>query len=97
VERKRPIQSSSCSGELDAALFNLPTHVPSYHALTKWAQRAGITKPISFYVSWHTFATLALTYGADLYTVSKLLGHASVRTMDVDEKKRAAVELIPEL
>ena len=89
-------------GEPDAAVFNLPTHAPIYHALTKWAQGAGVTKPTSFHVSRHTFATLALTYGADLYTVSKLLGHASVRTTEVygkivDEKKKAAVELIPGL
>lgn len=89
-------------GEPDTPVFNLPTHAPIYHALTKWAQKAGVTKSISFHVSRHTFATLVLTHGGDLYTVSKLLGHASVRTTEVygkivDEKKRAAVELIPEL
>ncbi|MEP7218966.1 MAG: site-specific integrase, partial [Bacteroidota bacterium] len=89
-------------GEPGKCVFDLPTHAPVYHALTKWAQVAGVTKPISFHVSRHTFATLALTFGADLYTVSKLLGHASVKTTEiygqiVDEKKRAAVELIPEL
>ena len=43
-----------------------------------------------------------LTYGADLYTVSKLLGHANMRTTQiyakiVDENKRKAVNLIPSL
>lgn len=47
-----------------------------------------------------TFATL--TYGADLYTVSKLLGHTNIRTTQiyakiVDESKRKAVNLIPKL
>lgn len=43
-----------------------------------------------------------LSYGADIYTVSKILGHTSVRTTQiyakiVDENKRKAVNLIPEI
>jgi len=43
-----------------------------------------------------------LTYGTDLYTVSKLLGHCNIRTTQiyakiVDEQKRKAVNLIPKL
>ena len=44
-------------------------------------------------------ATLTLTYGADLYTISKLLVHANVKTTQiyakiVNENKRKAVNLI---
>lgn len=64
------------------------------------ARHAGINKKVSFHVDRHTFATLTLTYGADLYTVSKLLDHCNVRTIQiyakiVDESKRKAVNLIP--
>ncbi|WP_347035239.1 tyrosine-type recombinase/integrase [Bacteroides ovatus] len=54
------------------------------------------------YVSRHTFATLSITYGADLYTVSKLLGHADIKTTQIyadviNEKKRDAVNAIPSI
>ena len=58
--------------------------------------------PITFHVSRHTHATMMLTLGADLYTVSKLLGHKNIATTQiyakiVDKKKEEAISLIPNL
>ena len=63
------------------------------------AQQAGIEKNLTFHCSRHTFATLTLTAGGDIYTTSKLLGHTSVLTTEiyaevVNEKKVAAVNLL---
>ena len=48
------------------------------------------------------FLTYCEDMAADLYTVSKLLGHSNIRTTQiyakiVDESKRKAVNLIPKL
>ena len=71
-------------------------------ALTQWMLKAGITKPITFHCSRHTFATIQLTLGTDIYTVSKLLGHSELKTTQIyakiiDEKKQDAVNKIPNL
>ena len=70
--------------------------------LKEWVKEAGITKNITFHCARHTNATLMLTYGADLYTVSHLLGHTSIKTTQiyakiVDENKLKAVNLIPKI
>ncbi|WP_305155174.1 site-specific integrase [uncultured Alistipes sp.] len=70
--------------------------------LQHWAKVAGITKHISFHLARHTHATMMLTLGADLYTVSKLLGHKNIATTQiyakiVDKKKEEAIGLIPNL
>lgn len=58
-----------------------------------------LAQPISFHKARHTFATMMLTLGADLYTTSKLLGHTQVKTTTiyakiVDKKKDEAVNLV---
>ncbi len=83
--------------------YKLPDQVNNADVRLKTlVKKAGISKNVTFHVARHTFATLTLSYGADLYTVSKLLGHSSVRTTQiyakiVDESKRKAVNLIPKL
>lgn len=63
--------------------------------LLKWITRAGITKDITFHCFRHTYATLQLSMGTDIYTVSKMLGHRELKTTQVyakiiDQTKRDA-------
>ena len=86
----------------DPVFTALPTEPAMNRTLKAWARRAGIDKDITLHTARHTYATTLLTKGADLYTVSKLLGHSEVATTQiyakiVDSKKVAAVNLLNNL
>ena len=61
-----------------------------------------LASPCIFHSARHTHATMMITLGADLYTVSKLLGHTNIQTTQiyakiVDESKEKAIDLIPDI
>lgn len=60
-------------------------HSPSCtnKAVQEWVLNAGIHKKISFHCARHTFATMMLDLGTDIYTVSKLLGHRDLSTTQI--------------
>lgn len=63
----------------------------------RWVEEAGISKHITFHCFRHSYATLQLANGTDIYTVSKMLGHTNVKTTQiytkvVDAKKEKATE-----
>ena len=89
-------------GADNAVIFPLPALSNVNKHLSRWAKDAGIKKHITFHCARHTFATMMLTLGNDIYTTSKLLGHRSIMTTQiyakiVDEKKKKAVESIPDI
>ena len=70
------------------------------YVLRDWIETSGINKSVTFHTSRHTFATLGLTNGVDLYTMSKLLGHKTISATQiyakiVNEKLRNAVAMLP--
>ena len=67
--------------------------------LNRWLKEAGIDKKITFHSFRHTYATLQISGGTDLYTVSKLLGHKNIQTTQiyakvVDHVKSKTVDII---
>ncbi len=83
----------------DEPIFSLPTGTSIASNIAVWMEDAGIRKHITFHCARHTFATMMLTLGADIYTTSKLLGHTNVQTTAiyakiVDQKKVEAISLV---
>ncbi len=79
-------------------------HSPSCtnNTIKLWVVRAGINKDITFHCGRHTFATMMLDLGTDIYTTSKLLGHRNISTTQIyakvlDKNKQAAVARIPNI
>lgn len=85
--------------EEEAVFSTLPCEDTCNALIKPWIKEAGITKHVTYHVSRHTFATMMLTLGADLYTVCKLLGHTDVKTTQIyakiiNKKKDDAIGLI---
>ena len=81
------------------SVFSLPSQSSVNETLKTWAKKAKVDKNVHFHISRHTFATSLLTKGADLYTVSKLLGHTDISITQVyadivNQKKVEAIDLL---
>jgi site-specific recombinase XerD len=68
-----------------ASNFILPvSYITNYNdKLKKIAVQTGISKKMSSHLARHTFATLTLTKGVSIESVSKMLGHTNIRTTQV--------------
>lgn len=80
-------------------IFDLKDNSTENSRVKAIAKAAKINKNISFHTARHTFATMLLTKGADLYTVSTMLGHSNISTTQiyakiVDSKKDQAASLL---
>ncbi|MCR4995306.1 MAG: site-specific integrase [Bacteroidales bacterium] len=87
-------------GAADDFIFHLPSDTMCLKALRRWTKKAGIEKHITWHCGRHSFATLALTNGANIKVVSSLLGHSSLRHTEVyvravDDLKRKAIDSLP--
>ncbi|MFH1052254.1 MAG: site-specific integrase [bacterium] len=67
-----------------------------------WAKEAGIDKRLHFHVSRHTFGTMAITFGVDIYSLKEMMPHKTLNmTMHyakiVDAKRKAEAMKLPTL
>lgn len=83
----------------DGRVFPVPNYQSCMDSLKRLGKKCGITKPLSWHCFRHSYATLQLAGGTDIYTVSKMLGHTNVKTTQIytkviDAKKEKAAETI---
>lgn len=96
-DNRHPVGNSA--GE---TVFPLPTNSTLGRILRQWTTEAGIMKHVTFHTARHSYATMALSTGADIYTISKLLGHRNITTTTiyaavVDSQRDAAVDNVSRL
>lgn len=87
---------------LDARIFEVPSYMSCMSHLKKWIKASGIKKKISWHCARHSFAVNVLSKGANIKTVSSLLGHTSVRMTErylhvVDSLKQDAIDSLGEI
>ena len=69
---------------IDDKLFHIPTGGKTTNHLRQWMLNANIKKHITFHCARHSYAMLHLDeMDTDIYTLSKLLGHAEIKTTQI--------------
>ncbi|SFS79163.1 site-specific integrase [Lutibacter maritimus] len=86
-------------GKNESTIFKGLEYSKTARFVKIWIEDAKIYKKISFHNFRHSYATLQLANGTDIYTVSKLLGHKNVNTTQIytkvlDKNKIAAANRI---
>ena len=67
-------------------LFDIGSYNMVNRRIKTVAKRCGIEKTVSFHLSRHSFAVLALNYGMPIESVSKILGHTNITTTQIYAK-----------
>lgn len=67
----------------DNRILPVPSNQKMNAYLKEIGTLCGIDKEISFHLARHTFATLTLSKGVSIESVSKMLGHTNIRTTQI--------------
>ena len=67
----------------DGKLFPMLTNQKTNSYLKEIADICGIKKNLTFHLARHTFATMSLSKGVPMESVSKMLGHTNIRTTQI--------------
>jgi site-specific recombinase XerD len=67
----------------DGSLLPLVNNCNTNRGLKKIGALCGIKKKLTFHLARHTFATLTLSKGVSIESVSKMLGHTDIKTTQI--------------
>jgi integrase len=82
-----PRQIMVRSGSREAEhVFNVPSNSCCNDHLIDMGHRCGIVTHLTFHIARHTFATLSLSKGVPIETLSSILGHTNIRTTQIYAK-----------
>ncbi|MDR1553799.1 MAG: site-specific integrase [Prevotellaceae bacterium] len=87
TEALKFVGEQGTAADSDRVFAKLPQNKYCNVVLKEWAGAAGITtKHVTFHVARHTAATMILSLGGAIETVSKILGHSEIRTTQIYAK-----------
>ena len=89
-------------GKREGKIFHLPCDSTIGRTVKKWTEQAGITKHVTFHTARHSYATIALMTGVDIYIISRQLGHKNIQTTTiyatvVDAQRDAASDSVSKI
>lgn len=64
-------------------ILPVPSNQKMNAYLKEIGDTCGINKELTFHLARHTFATLTLSKGVSIESVSKMLGHTNIRTTQI--------------
>ena len=67
----------------DGKLFPILTNQKTNAYLKEIADLCGVKKRLTFHLARHTFATMSLSKGVPMESVSKMLGHTNIKTTQI--------------
>jgi len=96
------LKEQHSDGYTDGKVFNLHILDATRKQINKWVKAAKIKKHVTWHVGRHTFATMALTYDIDIYTLRDLLGHKDLKNTQIyakiiNKKKDEAIDKLPRI
>lgn len=101
ADQARELVGEQGKAKMSAPVFEFPYGDDVFNGrLLKWVKSAGIDKHVTSHIARHTFATMLITQGNDLYSVQHLLGHRDIKVTQVyaklvDQRKTDAVKSLP--
>ena len=80
---KNIIEKYSGKTYRNGKLFPMLTNQRTNSYLKEIADICGIKKDLTFHMARHTFATMSLSKGVSMESVSKMLGHTNIKTTQI--------------